>query len=117
MDYCKLTDFEIKEQVAKALGIYHGSFAEDGSVFAVVKYGEPKVINVPTIFDPINKVQDAWPFILEHGITMVYMGDHWSVHYLDEFGNEVFDTQDENPLKATCLVFLQVVDYLRDTDE
>ncbi len=65
--------------------------------------------DIPQGYDPTNNPSDAWPIILENGISINapdYFNDPESGH-----GAGTFDTpmiRDKNPLRAAMIVYLMM---------
>lgn len=104
MNYSDLSDFEINKRVA-ALG--------DNKILPEVD-GDTHVFIVPCdspeIFDPCNNPNDAWPIILEHGISLSYVSDKgkWIVDIWKGVGKGYEEVINDNPLRAACIVFLKM---------
>lgn len=65
-DYSKMSDFEINELVAKAIGLSHETYPD----FLL----EPYVWNedAKDEFNPCNNPADAWPIISDNRISIMY---------------------------------------------
>lgn len=125
MDYSQLSDFEINNLVALAIGskvtdsygvgderetIYY-SLGEDEFC---VKRGYGSFVSQ---FDPCNNPEDAWPIITSNQISLMYeeaMGKWYAgkPHWVDgcewQLDNDVMEA---NPLRAAMIVFLMMKDH------
>lgn len=126
MDYSKMTDFEINCAVARAAGIAGMLFFDVDSSFC-----HGPVWNVPSgitegginisrgnPFTPCATAADAWPIILEHGISVAFDKNEdewvaWGDFAFDLAGWDMKEQPAEyehhvNPLRAAMLVFLMM---------
>ncbi|AOQ26670.1 hypothetical protein [Vibrio phage 2E1] len=61
------------------------------------------------IIDVCNNPSDAWPIIVENGISIDFWGDSWGADIqLD--GEVAFEHLDKNPLRAAMICFLKMKD-------
>lgn len=107
MDYSKLTDQEINMLVAK---IQHPD-----KVFIDRKTRPPSVVLLNHInmwIDYCNNPVDAWPIIVEHGITVLNDKNCYpratndSFTFIHEQFDDCIHALDKNPLRAAMIVFL-----------
>lgn len=111
-DYNKMSDFDINEAAAKALGLELSS-GNDGSYVGIVRRRHgclPSYIHV----NYCNNPSDAWPIMKESligvtpdedGVTMHFYGD-WTARA--HCKNLQFT--DKNPLRAAMIVYLMMKD-------
>lgn len=111
-DYSAMSDGQIAEEVAKFIELGDRKQKGDGTLYINN--------NVWTRFDPCNNPADAWPIIVENGITLIKCtagSGHWSAEIItdiDEVTDNLFqcqssfDYQDANPLRAGMIVFLKM---------
>ena len=103
MNYEEMSDDEINNEVAK-----HSFDAE----WLERHYGKEGMIP-----DYCNDVEDAWPVILEHGISMCKPNryhDEWSCFLRDSIGFVSNIVYHERPLRAAMIVFLMMKDNQND---
>ena len=99
MNYEEMSDDEINYEVAK-----HSFDAE----WLERHYGKEGVLP-----DYCNDVEDAWPIILEHGISMCKPNsyrDEWSCFRRDSIGFVSNIVYHERPLRAAMIVYLMLKD-------
>ena len=97
MNYEAMSDDEINYEVAK-----HSFDAE----WLERHYGKEGVLP-----DYCNDVEDAWPIILEHGISMCKPNsyhDEWSCFLRDSIGFVSNIVYHERPLRAAMIVYLKM---------
>lgn len=111
-DYAAMSDQQINRLVVAATGMEHGAHY----------MGEIIVLrdNRWVGFDPCNNPADAWPIIVENGISLIKCTvdtGYWSAEIItdiDEVTDNLFqcqssfDYQDANPLRAAMVVFLMM---------
>ena len=126
MDYSKLSDFEINRSVGEVIlkgrwACKPGTAANNTDSWY---YGsvDQFVTPYPELPDYCNNPADAWPIIVQNGISMII---HW-----DEDGESIddstwtattninkswcderepgFESTDKNPLRAAMIVFLMM---------
>lgn len=101
IDYSKMSDDEINCQVSFHIGLRTVERAEAGE------------------FNPCNKPSDAWPIIIENGISIVRLDKNWLCAPIDEAidgitgDNEVCfyaskGVVDHKPLRAAMIAFLMM---------
>ncbi|HAT3836000.1 DUF2591 family protein [Morganella morganii] len=101
--YRDKSDFEINKAVAEELiqsGFIIGVEYHDKHILVMDKYAN----NYP--FDPCNNPADAWPIIIENGISSLFNGDEWICSALDG----EFLSINENLYRAGCEVFMMMKD-------
>ena len=99
MNYEAMSDDEINHEVAK-----HSFDAE----WLERYYGKEGMVP-----DYCNSADDAWPVILEHGISMCKPNsyrDEWSCFLRDSIGFVSNIVYHERPLRAAMIVFLMMRD-------
>ena len=99
MNYEAMSDDEINYEVAKH------SFDEE---WLERHYGKEGMIP-----DYCNDVEDAWPVILEHGISMCKPNSYraeWSCFRRDSIGFVSHVAHHELPLRAAMIVYLMIKD-------
>ena len=97
MNYEAMSDDEINYEVAK-----HSFDAE----WLERHYGKEGMIP-----DYCNDVGDAWPIILEHGISLCKPNsyrDEWSCFRRDSIGFVSHIAHHERPLRAAMIVYLKM---------
>ena len=97
MNYEAMSDDEINYEVAK-----HSFDAE----WLECYYGKEGMVP-----DYCNSADDAWPVILEHGISMCKPNsyrDEWSCFLRDSIGFVSNIVYHERPLRAAMIVFLMM---------
>lgn len=130
MDYSKLSDFEINNRVAKALGAKQVDSYENGERCAIyyelgdealtVRKGQALVNEQ---FDPCNNAADAWPILFKNliGIEPLYEFDdedeetsggihpdgEWEACHVRNNGI-AFRSEHGNPLRAAMIVYLMM---------
>ena len=116
MDYSKLSDFEINNRVAKALGAKQVDFYENGDRCAIyyelgdealtVRKGQALVNEQ---FNPCNNPEDAWPVIVGNAIGVMPFkkgeAEAWSLSSGLLSNTTV---KDKNPLRAAMIVYLMM---------
>lgn len=118
-DYSKMSDFEINKRVALASGknIKFISVDVDDNEIGVIVGQKHTRQQLP--FDPCNNPAEAWPIIIENGISIVRLDKNWLCAPIDEAidgitgDNEVCfyaseGVVDNNPLRSSMIVFLMM---------
>ncbi|MEG7606676.1 phage protein NinX family protein [Citrobacter braakii] len=116
MDYIELSDKEINQLVAFALGckeVVPDIFMDDVRRY---EFDKPKNKSGNQFyFDPCNNVADAWPIIYRHKISIEFDGDNstepqttWC-HARNMYRSCGINYQ-SNPLRAAMIVFLMMQD-------
>lgn len=126
MDYSKLSDFEINKLVAIALNIDMHFFipeSEDSfdseipsskkgpiwqtSAYRVLQFN-PSSGNC---FNPCNNPADAWPIIVESGISLEFDGIDWMAYHCKchsiKYSNSI-ETHAGKPLRAAMILWLMM---------
>lgn len=104
IDYSKMSDFEINCEIARLMGYTAKGFIHD------LHSG---------VWNPCNNPADAWPIIIENGISIVRLDKNWLCAPIDEAidgitgDNEVcfyasMGIVDNKPLRAAMIVFLMM---------
>lgn len=94
-NYSEMSDFEINKAVIKILGI------------GLISDGDKKCFHISgEEFDPCNNPSDAWPIIIENGVSIRkrYYGEWRAIR---EWG-ESHEYDDNNPLRAAMIVYLMM---------
>lgn len=117
MDYEKLSDFEINGLIAMRTQKV-GDFTQARGLNFIHEYRNP-VEGYGAIclgwkeFDPCNNPADAWPVIVENEIDIIQnngqdcaLATNSAVMMMG--GDDVFISQDINPLRAAMIVFLMM---------
>lgn len=109
-DYASMSDREIGRLVAAATGM-NGGASYNGTTL-VVRNG------VWDIFDPCNNPADAWPIIVENGITLAFQDGNWwadsLAYWVDGVEWNIGGIIDKNPLRAAMVVFLMMKESEND---
>ncbi len=113
-DYSKMSDFEIN--VAVSLELFDGSSGGDTSRIAT--WCACKENGEYGLFDPCNNPADAWPIIVEHGISLYHDNGNWQAEMTYDAPVGAFGTDetcskfvdDKKPLRAAMIVFLMMKD-------
>ena len=107
MNYENISDFEIAKAVLKIKGIE--CKISGGMCFT------KHVRNVFVKFDPCNKPNDAWPIIVENGISLKFMDakiKYYEAHGLNKnTSDEDWHSIHPNPLRAAMICFLKMKEY------
>jgi hypothetical protein len=115
MDYQSLTDFEINQQVATALGLplYSDDAVEYEQIGDTLAYYD-KDRNITTLFnDYCGTPEDAYPIIFENKISTYWNGgvdDDWKARTI----HTPF-VKDENPLRAAMIIFIMMQNIESDS--
>lgn len=103
-DYAEMSDGQIAEQVEKFVELGDGKQKGEGALY--IKN------NVWTRFDPCNNPADAWPIIVENGITLAFQDGNWwadnRAYWIDGVEWSIGGIIDKNPLRAAMIVFLMM---------
>lgn len=114
-DYSKLSDFEINKLVAKRTQKV-GDFTQARGLTFIHEYGNP-VADFGALclgwkeFDPCNNPADAWPIIVDNGISLecVIVNRHektWRAQFKPAYVKH--HANHKNPLRAAMTVFLMM---------
>nr|DAH98719.1 MAG TPA: Protein of unknown function (DUF2591) [Caudoviricetes sp.] len=114
-DYRKMSDFEINGLIAKRTQNV-GDFTQARGLTFVHEYGNP-VANFAALclgwkeFDPCNNPADAWPIIVDNGISLecIVINRHektWRAQFKPAYVK--YHMNDKNPLRAAMIVFLMM---------
>lgn len=99
MNYEDMSYMQINKRVARALNLDWNAVASDGLIID----GRSLSVNY------CNNPSDAWPIIVENGISIDFWGDSWGADIqLD--GEVAFEHLDKNPLLAAMICFLKMKD-------
>lgn len=111
-DYSKMSDFEINKLVAiatghKQLGSLGWRGLKDGEFNEVMVRGPLKIGG----FDPCNNPADAWPIIVQNGISVecITVNRHekmWRALFKPAYVRH--KQNNKNPLRAAMIVFLMM---------
>lgn len=114
MDYSALSDKEINKRVAFALGcreVVPDIFMDDDRRY---EFEKPKNKSAGRFyFDPCNAVTDAWPIIVENGISIVrHDTGMWcadgGAYWVDGVEWQIDGVCHPNPLRAAMVAFLMM---------
>lgn len=119
-DYASMSDFEINSAVHNALLdkpyelTFHGGGKitwkdkERGGVWETGIVGYTK----NGLHDYCNNPADAWPIIVENGITLAFQDGNWwadnLAYWVDGVEWSIGGIIDKNPLRAAMIVFLMM---------
>lgn len=107
-DYAAMSDFEISRLVGDVLGVQWANLDEN---YHELCYW-PELDDGLRIFDPCNNPADAWPIIVENGITLAFQDGNWwadnLAYWVDGFEWSIGGIIDKNPLRAAMIVFLMM---------
>lgn len=125
-DYASMSDEKIAAMVAGLCTIEGVSINEDGVAVRSVVDDSPGSYSggdyIEFDFDPCNNPADAWPIIVQSGISLIKCTDGsgcWSAEIITDIDEATdnlfqcqssFDYQDANPLRAAMVVFLMMKD-------
>lgn len=108
-DYASMSDFEINKSVALALGfrLYKdGKSCRENHV--AIEEGRCGAFAM----DWCNNPADAWPIIVENGITLAFQDGNWWAdnlsYWVDGVEWDIGGIIDKNPLRAAMVVFLMM---------
>lgn len=114
MKYEEMSDFEINKLVVdKHLHMFVNESKSRGRLDSDVWVFDSEGLPRNTNYNPCNKPSDAWPVIVDNGITISPQdnGCEWEAsHGLDENLNSKFEEWDINPLRAAMICFLKMKD-------
>ncbi|HAS0881999.1 TPA: DUF2591 domain-containing protein [Enterobacter roggenkampii] len=110
MDYSKMSDVDMSREVAKALKL-PWSWNGGKTVFVA----DDTAIGRHS-FDPCNNPADAWPIIVESGISINHYNGVWEASFewdapVGAFGTEetvTTSTEHKNPLRAAMVAYLMM---------
>ncbi|WP_041415461.1 phage protein NinX family protein [Serratia liquefaciens] len=103
IDYSAMSDQQINEMVAIALGEKVAD-PVNGQQLVMVD-GE----KISSSFDPCNRPSDAWPIIEANYISIFFDGISWEAHSaLSEVNYESWKTHPYQPLRLAMIVFLMI---------
>lgn len=115
-DYASMSDQQINREVQKITGI--GCMSGNGVL--IIADGRWRT------FDPCNNPADAWPIIVQSGISLIKCtvgSGYWSAEIITDIDEATdnlfqcqssFDYQDANPLRAAMIVFLMMKEPKND---
>lgn len=125
-NYSELSDFEINCLVAGSLGNISVSRPKDELSGSSVSYfvqasnglnkvGEIVVCEIEVKKDFCNNPSDAWPIIVEHGISIVKDRNRlwWAdanAYWVDGVEWQIDGESNQNPLRAAMIVYLMMKD-------
>lgn len=70
------------------------------------------------MFNPCNNPADAWPIIVENGITLAFQDGNWwadnLAYWVDGVEWNIGGIIDKNPLRAAMIVFLMMKESKND---
>lgn len=116
-DYSKMSDFEINGLTAKRTQKV-GDFTQARGLTFIYEYGNP-VDDFGALclgwkeFDPCNNPADAWPIIVDNGISLecIVVNRHektWRAQFKPAYVKH--RVNHKNPLRAAMVVFLMMQD-------
>lgn len=110
-DYSKMSDFEINNEVAMLwLKDYRYEYYQHGTCDGVEVYSECWFVDR---YDYCNNPSDAWPIIVENGVSInhggMLVGGKWIDYWYcgDGKGN---CCNGDSPLRAAMIVYLMMKD-------
>ncbi|MGH2623651.1 MAG: phage protein NinX family protein [Sphingobacterium sp.] len=110
IDYLKMSDFDISKRVLIALG-YKPAYEDESCISFLssdgrkdVGYGGVKRFK----FDPCNNPADAWPIIVENGISVILHDEYQGQPWFACKGR--INATHANPLRAAMIVFFMMKD-------
>lgn len=102
MDYSNLSDEQINLRVFEKA---FGKLGTDKDMERIWSQGK---------FQPCNNPADAWPIIVENGITLAFQDGNWwadnLAYWVDGVEWSIGGIIDKNPLRAAMIVFLMMQD-------
>lgn len=110
-DYSKVPDYEINARVGESLGMTAHFIEHDGRV----KFRDEKG-RIQGTKDYCNNPADAWPIIVENGISLYHDNGNWQAEMTYDAPVGAFGTDetcskfvdDKKPLRAAMIVFLMM---------
>ena len=110
-DYASMSDQHINQLVGCKIGeMRMGKYG----ACCVTSNGEALAIKggVWQTFDPCNNPADAWPIIVENGISLAFQDGNWwadnLAYWVDGVEWNIGGIIDKNPLKAAMIAFLMM---------
>ena len=114
-DYSSMSDFEINKAVFVKKQYYDEVIDKPVRDGASVHCGDGCNWRE---FDPCNNPADAWPIIVENGITLAFQDGNWwadnLAYWIDGVEWSIGGIIDKNPLRAAMIVFLMMKDGEND---
>lgn len=116
-DYSQLSDFEINNLVALAIGakVTDGFRVGDSKESIYYALGEDEFCvrrgfgSMPIQFDPCNNPADAWLIIVGSKINIRFGAEGMACEaQFMQYGHESVDHYHTNPLRAAMIVFLMM---------
>lgn len=119
-DYAGMSDFEINSAVHNALldNPYELTFHGDGKITWKDKerggVWETGIVAYTKngLHDYCNNPADAWPIIVDNGITLAFQDGNWwadnLAYWVDGVEWNIGGIIDKNPLRAAMIVFLMM---------
>lgn len=112
-DYSEVPDYEINARVGESLGMTAHFIEHDGRV----KFRNEKG-RIQGTKDYCNNPADAWPIIVENGISLYHDNGNWQAEMTYDAPVGAFGTDetcskfvdDKKPLRAAMIVFLMMKD-------
>ena len=103
MNYEEMSDFEINKAVSSK---FRKVWTWKGKVYLSMTSTKP--------FDPCNNPNDAFPIIVDNGISLVWMDAKVSYYEAHGINEEIWDedwhSQHPNALRAAMICFLKMKD-------
>lgn len=107
-DYASMSDVQVSKAVGDAIGIEWANLDDN---YHELCYW-PELDDEPRIFDPCNNPADAWPIIVENGITLAFQDGNWwadnLAYWVDGVEWNIGGIIDKNPLRCAMIVFLMM---------
>ncbi|MDM1814931.1 DUF2591 domain-containing protein [Serratia ureilytica] len=123
IDYSKMSDFEINKAVAEKLYkdkpslIVQRDVPSRPAVTVFCDIGDGEIVSI-LCADYCNNPADAWPIVVEHGISLYHYYGNWQAEMTYDAPVGAFGTDetcskfvdDKKPLRAAMIVFLMMKD-------
>lgn len=121
-DYASMSDEQIAVMVAGLCTIDGVAINEDGMPVRNVVDNSPGSYSggdyIGFDFDPCNNPEDAWPIIVENGITLAFQDGNWwadnLAYWIDGVEWSIGGIIDKKPLRAAMIVFLMMKESEND---
>lgn len=120
MNYEQMSDFEINQAVAKALGYEISEYQLYSGAVKCFDMHCTSMEPIELVFDYCNHPADAWPVIFDSKISIIWDPDYNTYHVGAQFTNLAgcegggYDFRgqsvmvSDNPLRAAMIVFLMM---------
>lgn len=115
-DYASMSDAEINASVAKIM------FEVNEGIATPYSHRPDAYIyhlnGLHSVKDYCNNPADAWPIIVENGITLAFQDGNWwadnLAYWVDGVEWNIGGIVDKNPLRAAMIVFLEAKEREND---